>query len=156
VCVCVCVCALRGAGPGRPAELAEGGGLTALRLDVPIRCVMYVQPISPLGCEQWPRWLIHCMLRVGPTVKIFFSPRFARVVDLIWLGPIFRWVGRCTVVFCRVHLERARGAEALMSWSCFGGSFYAKLYLYFLGSTAFMLLTFTPLPLRICETVQSS
>ncbi len=35
----------------------------------------------------------------GPTVHIFFSPRFARVVDLLWLGPVFRFYARLYLYF---------------------------------------------------------
>ena len=33
------------------------------------------------------------------TVHIFLSPRFARVVDLLWLGPIFRFYARLYLYF---------------------------------------------------------
>lgn len=32
-------------------------------------------------------------------MHIFLSPRFARVVDLLWLGPIFRFYARLYLYF---------------------------------------------------------
>lgn len=34
-----------------------------------------------------------------PPVHIFLSPRFARVVDLLWLGPVFRFYARLYLYF---------------------------------------------------------